>query len=116
MKKEKTFETPQEENAYLRKQNAGLRGYCRKLEQEIERFKRLDKEGDELNEKRLAECENYLAALSTKDKVITELTKKLQRANEKNIELTGDNSHLRDEYGKVKAFMALPWYKRIFAK
>ena len=124
-KKEKTvFEMPQDEIAFLRKQVATLKGQCTKLQKDVEHYKALDKEGDELNEKRIAEIDFLKQqrddALKDAKGANEELRATLEKwtNTNKNLEACKNQvSNLQKELELVKQqfedYKALPWYKKL---
>lgn len=119
-KENKTKAMLQEELEHCRKQLAGAKGRNKQLAEQMQELKRqalhykgLDKEGDELNEKRLSEIEE-------KDEIIKRLRAEVNMKNKEILkkstlieELREDLAHARMELVKYKQ---LPWYKKIFKK
>jgi len=126
------------ENASLKKQISGFKTSNANYKKQIAHLTQLDNEGDELNEKRIAEMDvmqkNHLAEvkqlgqsikekdekIAEKDRVIAglqsqiaELTKRIAN-NEKNIQdITGERDVAIANYDYV---CGLPWYQRMFFK
>ena len=104
----------------------------RTLQQELaeakscaEHYKQLDKEGDELNEKRIAEIETLKTQNEKSEKELQSAKVEIQSLKEVNTTLSRQIVHLedslnealvqRDDYrANYEAIMSMPWYKRIF--
>ena len=102
-----------EEITTLKKQLSGYKGRCSQLTKDVERLKALDKEGDELNEKRITELE-------TKETVIRGLQSQVQEVSrqfEKTNKLLASTREERDAYLElINKVINMPWYKRMFWK
>lgn len=123
-----TLVNEQEVTEQLKKTIASLRLKIEKLEKENANLKQLDKEGDELNEKRISEiehlktevqilnerchmseiqfnvkCERVLA----QEVAIGNLREKIKEQEETIAQLKNANDELLD-------YKLLPWYKKIF--
>lgn len=111
----------------LKKRNAALRGLNGKLQKEVEKYKASDREGDELNEKRIAEIEDLNKTLCCKDATIElenktiaglelqvgELTETVKEQANRIEELKGDVAEAK---ANLDYYKSLPWYKKIFIK
>jgi len=113
----------------LKRQNAGLKGLNKQLQKRVEHYKKLDLEGDELNEEKIAKIEtlkNELNAVneqrSKAEDAYTKVTseamttvkrknKEIEELKEKLIESLEENAKLRSI---IKKYEEMPWYKRVF--
>lgn len=113
----------------LKRQNAGLKGQNKQLQERVEHYKKLDLEGDELNEEKIAKIEtlkNELNAVNEQrrkaedayTKVTSEAMTTVKRKNkeieelkEKLVESLEENAKLRSI---IKKYEEMPWYKRVF--
>ena len=113
----------------LKRQNAGLKGLNKQLQKRVEHYKKLDLEGDELNEEKIAKIEtlkNELNAVNEQrrkaedayTKVTSEAMTTVKRKNkeieelkEKLVESLEENAKLRSI---LKKYEEMPWYKRVF--
>lgn len=104
----------------------------RTLQQELakakscaEHYKQLDKEGDELNEKRIAEIETLKTQNEKREKELQSAKVEIQSLKEVNTTLSRQIVQLedslnealvqRDDYrANYETIMSMPWYKRIF--
>jgi chromosome segregation ATPase len=96
---------------HWKKVAAGLKGRNKQLSEQLKHYKELDLEGDELNEKRIAEIEEN-------DKVINGLQAQVQELAAKNAELVSKlnaNQDLIDELEITVAELKTPWWKKIFS-
>ena len=96
--------------AHWKKVAAGLKGRNKQLSERVEHYKQLDLEGDELNEKRLAEIEE-------KNKVIEGLQAQVNKLVIKNKELESEVSAKQDLIGEYELTiheLQTPWWKKIF--
>lgn len=108
-----------------RTSNANYRRRIDALKEKVEHLTVLDREGDELNEKRIAEIDSLKVMLCSKDKtievkdkVIAGLESQVRGLNEtikeqadRIVELKGDAA--ADE-ANLEYYKSLPWYKRFF--
>lgn len=95
---------------HWKKVAAGLKGRNKQLSKRVEHYKQLDLEGDELNEKRLAEIEE-------KNKVIEGLQEQVNELAIKNKELENEvnaKQDLIDECELTIHELQTPWWKKIF--
>ena len=95
---------------HWKKVAAGLKGQNKQLSERLKHYKELDLEGDELNEKRIAEIEE-------KNKVINGLQAQVQELAAKNAELVSEsnaNQDIIDELELTVAELKTPWWKKIF--
>ena len=92
---------------------AGQKGRLTLFAKEVEKWKTLELEADELNEKRIAQVEE-------KEKIIIGLQEQAnslrQIINDRNESLRQVNDDLTFYKANYEYFKSLPWYKRIFAK
>ena len=104
----------------------------RTLQQELadvkscaEHYKQLDKEGDELNEKRIAEIETLKTQNEKREKELQSAKVEIQSLKEVNTTLSRQIVQLEDSLNEAlvqrddyrtnyETIMSLPWYKRIF--
>lgn len=113
----------------LKRQNAGLKGQNKQLQERVKHYKKLDLEGDELNEEKIAKIETLKNELNTVNeqrrkaedaytKVTSEAMTTVKRKNkeidelkEKLVESLEENAKLRSI---IKKYEEMPWYKRVF--
>lgn len=96
--------------AHWKKVAAGLKGHNRQLANRVEHFRQLDLEGDELYEKKIAECDE-------KDNVIEGLRCQVNKIAIKNKELEATvlaKQELIDEMELTIQELRKPWWKKIF--
>lgn len=90
-----------------------------------EHYKQLDKEGDELNEKRIAEIETLKTQNEKREKELQSAKVEIQSLKEVNTTLSRQIVQLEDSLNEAlvqrddyrtnyETIMSLPWYKRIF--
>lgn len=102
-----------EEITTLKKQLSGYKGRCSQLTKDVERFKALDKEGDELNEKRITELETKETVIRGLQNQVQEVSKQFEKTNK----LLASTKEERDAYLElINKVIAMPWYKRMFWK
>ena len=95
---------------YWKKVAAGLKGRNKQLSERVAHYKQLVLEGDELNEKRLAEIEE-------KNRVIEGLQSQVNKIATKNKELESElnaKQDLIDECELTIHELQTPWWKKIF--
>lgn len=123
------------ENASLKKQISGFKTSNANYKKQIAHLKQLDKEGDELNEKRIAEMDvmkkNHLAevkqleqSIKEKDEKIAEKDKVVNGLQEQVRELIQKKNKLEAEAAANKDYITeledtiedlrKPWWKKIF--
>lgn len=113
----------------LKRQNAGLKGLNKQLQKRVEHYKKLDLEGDELNEEKIAKIETLNEELKeihkqleksenayakTKSEAMTTVKRKneeIEKLKEKLVESLDENAKLRSI---LKKYEEMPWYKRVF--
>lgn len=119
-KREKVFESMEQEVIFLRRQNASLRGLNGALVKETQRYKNLDIEGDHLYEKSIAMNENLQDMVKEKEKKIEtlqlEITTLRETINEKNDIISNIKGDVAVAEANLEHYINLPWYKKIFAK
>ena len=89
---------------------AGLKGKYKQLSESFYRYKKLVLEGDELNEKRIAEIEEN-------KKVIKGLQSQINNLIENKTNLVHaleEKEKLMEEYVNIIAELRTPWWKKIF--
>lgn len=103
----------------LKRQNAALRGQNKKLQEQLEHYKKLDLEGDVLYENKIAECEALAKELKTayaqchNAETAFHLAKEQEKRLLARIEsLAKENDALHKEIECLKGNK--PWYKRLF--
>ena len=90
-----------------------------------EHYKQLDKEGDELNEKRIAEIETLKTQNEKREKELQSAKVEIQSLKEVNTTLSRQIVQLEDSLNEAlvqrddyrtnyETIMSMPWYKRIF--
>lgn len=113
------------QNAGLKGQNTLLRNQIKELQKRVEHYKALDLEGDELNEKRIAENESLMNEIREVNKQLKTaedqcaIAKKSAMRKQEEIEKWKDklsdqlneNSKLRSI---IREYEEMPWYKRLF--
>jgi membrane-bound ClpP family serine protease len=100
----------EEEIISLKRQLAGSKGRNKQLSEQLQHYKELDLEGDELYEKKIAEC-------AEKDNVIEGLRCQVNKIAVKNkeLELTSfAKQKLIDELKLTIQELQKPWWKKIF--
>lgn len=123
------------ENASLKKQISGFKTSNANYKKQIAHLKQLDKEGDELNEKRIAEMDviqkNHLAEvkqlgqsikekdekIAEKDKVVNGLQEQVRELIQKKNKLEADAAANKDYITKLEATvedLRKPWWKKFF--
>lgn len=113
----------------LKRQNAGLKGLNKQLQKRVEHYKRLDLEGDELNEEKIAKIETLNEELKeihkqlekaenayakTRSEAMTTVKRKneeIEKLKEKLVESLDENAKLRSI---LKKYEEMPWYKKVF--
>ena len=98
------------ELAHWKKVAAGLKGNNKQLTEKVMRYKALDKEGDEINEKRIALIEE-------KERVIKGLQEQVNQLANENKVIKDDNAIAKDVINNLKERIKeieKPWYKKIF--
>lgn len=96
--------------AHWKKVAAGLKGNNKQLARQVEHYKALDKEGDEINESRIAMIEE-------KERVIKGLQEQVNQLANENKAIKDDNAIAKDVINNLKEQvkeMEKPWYKKIF--
>lgn len=113
------------QNAGLKGQNTLLRNQIKELQKRVEHYKALDLEGDELNEKRIAENESLMNEIrevhkqlkNAEDKCAIAKTSAMRKQEEieqwkdKLSDQLNENSKLRSI---IREYEEMPWYKRLF--
>lgn len=95
------------------------------LQAQVEHYKELDKEGDELNEKRIAEIDFLKSQNEKREKELQSAKVEIKSLKEVNTTLSRQLAQMensldealvqRDDYRtNYETIMSLPWYKRIF--
>ena len=96
--------------AHWKKVAAGLKGRNKQLSEQLQHYKELDLESDELYEKKIAECDE-------KDNVIEGLRCQVNKIATKNKELeltVFAKQELIDEMELTINELRKPWWKKIF--
>lgn len=107
------IESLEKEVAHWKKVAAGLKGHNAVLSRRVEHYKALDLEGDELNEKRIAEIEKLKKDLIEKRarvSMLESLNEKLKKERDAYL------YDLRVERENFEAYRNWPWYKKIFSR
>lgn len=113
------------QNAGLKGQNTLLRNQIKELQKRVEHYKALDLEGDELNEKRIAENESLMNEIrevnkqlkAAEDQCAIAKTSAMRKQEEvekwkdKLSDQLNENSKLRSI---IREYEEMPWYKRLF--
>lgn len=95
----------------LKRQNAGLKGLNKQLQKRVEHYKKLDLEGDELNEEKIAKIEWLSKELKKADANLANALKNKEKLNDKITTLEKENTALR---ATIESYKAMPWYKKVF--
>lgn len=109
----------------LKRQNAGLKGLNKQLQKRVEHYRKLDLEGDELNEEKIAKIETLTNELKAKNKELEQL--KLDYSNvsaqaigrretidKLNKKICGLEKEILELRSTIDSYNAMPWYKRIY--
>ena len=91
--------------AHWKKVAAGLKGKVKQLTRQVEHYKALDKEGDEINE-------SHIAIIEEKELVIMGLQEQVNKLANKNEKLVKEADAMKQELDYF--YNKKPWYKRIF--
>ena len=123
------------ENASLKKQISGFKTSNANYKKQIAHLKQVDKEGDELNEKRIAEMDvmqkNHLAEvkqlgqsikekdekIAEKDKVVNGLQEQVRELIQKKNKLEAEAAANKDYITELEATvedLPKPWWKKFF--
>ena len=107
----------------LKRSVTSYKGANSKLKKEVEMYKNLDLEGDELYEKRIAETDKLKLALEAKDKALKEKESVISGLNEQVYKLSQQVQTLKDSVAKKNAdiqdlnalldYEKLPWWKKM---
>lgn len=92
--------------------NANYKKQVEKLKDDVEHFKSLDIEGDEMYNEKLTELDECKKTILSLNSQITELNVRIG-------ELISDNNTLkvnRDDWKELYDFYKMPWYRRIFMR
>lgn len=95
----------------LKRQNAGLKGLNKQLQKRVEHYKKLDLEGDELNEKKVEKIEWLSNELNKSEENLEKSLKHAKTLLEKIAALEKQNAAMREI---IESYKARPWYKRIY--
>ena len=113
------------QNAGLKGQNTLLRNQIKELQKRVEHYKALDLEGDELNEKRIAENESLMNEIREVNKQLKNAEdqcaiaktsafrkqEEVEKWKDKLSDQLNENSKLRSI---ISEYEEMPWYKRLF--
>ena len=113
------------QNAGLKGQNTLLRNQIKELQKRVEHYKALDLEGDELNEKRIAENESLMNEIREVNKQLKNAEdqcaiaktsafrkqEEVEKWKDKLSDQLNENSKLRSI---IREYEEMPWYKRLF--
>lgn len=101
----------------LKTSNANYRKRVEQLKGQVEHYKALDIEGDELYEKKIAECENLTKQLDTANLTIDELRGQIASYNNQILEYKDRIASLKEENNGLHdaiEYEQKPWWKKIF--
>ena len=101
----------------LKTSNANYRKQVEKLKGEVEHYKNLDIEGDELYEKKIAECEELQNSLKKANKRNDGLVQSITAYTNQCLEYQDRISELKGEIEKLNEtieYEKMPWWKKIF--
>ena len=103
---------------HLKKVAAGLKGYNKQLAKSVEHYKKLDLEGDELYEKRLAEIDRLESSIKEKDATIAGLESQISKMSETMREQSNKIEWLKSDVGVAESnleyYKSLPWWRKLF--
>ena len=111
----------------LKKEIASLKGQNTRLKRDVEHYKQLDKEGDELNERRIAEIDDLKDKLKEAERCVHGKERVIDGLNDQAMGLREtiltQEALIKDLRGDLTAyeantewFNALPWWKKMFTK
>lgn len=95
----------------LKAQNTILKNEVKKLQEQVEHYKQLANESDELNEKKAEKIEWLSKELKKANEKTEELSKHVDSIQEKNVALGKENTSLRTT---IENYKNMPWYKKVF--
>jgi chromosome segregation ATPase len=101
----------------LKTSNANYRKQVEQLKGQVEHYKGLDIEGDELYEKKIAECEELQKQLDIANLTIGELRGQIASYNNQILEYKDRIESLKEENESLReaiAYEQKPWWKKIF--
>ena len=109
----------------LKRQNAGLKGLNKQLQKRVEHYKKLDLEGDELNEEKIAKIEtltNELKAINKEleqsklaySNVSAQAIGRRETIDKLNKKICGLEKEILELRSTIDSYNAMPWYKRIY--
>jgi regulator of replication initiation timing len=101
----------------LKTSNANYRKQVEKLKGLVEHYKGLDIEGDELYEKKIAECEELQKRLDVDSLTIKELRGQIASYNNQILEYKDRIVSLKEENNGLHdaiAYEQKPWWKKLF--
>ena len=109
MTQEERFKCLEEGVEHWKKVAAGLKGYNNQLKAQVEHYRELDLEGDELYEKKIAELEEA-------NKRIAELENETDLLKTKCVDLTGALREMKCKHetlADILEYETTPWWKKI---
>lgn len=109
----------------LKRQNAGLKGLNKQLQKRVEHYRKLDLEGDELNEEKIAKIETLTNELKAKNKeleqsklaysnVSAQAIGRRETIDKLNNKICGLEKEILELRSTIDSYNAMPWYKRIY--
>lgn len=115
------------ENASLKHQLGGFMRSNAEYKKKVEHYKQLDKEGDELNERRIAEIDDLKDKLKEAERCVHGKERVIDGLNDQAMGLretiSAQEALIKDLRGDLTAyeantewFNALPWWKKMFTK
>ena len=108
MTQEERFKCLEAGIEHWKKVAAGLKGYNNQLKAQVEHYRELDLEGDELYEKKIAELEDA-------NKRIEQLEEEVDSLKLKCIDLIGElreANHKNETLSDILEYETMPWWKK----
>ena len=101
----------------MKTSNANYRKQVEELKKNVEHYKALDREGDELYEKKIAECESLKKELEMANLTNDELRGQIASYNNQILDYNDRISGLKQEIEDLRAVIEherKPWWKKLF--
>ena len=115
-----------EENTSLKRQlgglktsNANYRRQVERLKQQLSHYKDVDVEGDELYEKKSAECDDLRKRLNTAEITIVELREQISSYNTQVVDYQKEIAGLQGEIEnlhEIIRYEKTPWWKKLLRR
>ena len=103
----------------LKTSNANYRSQVERLKQQLSHYKAVDVEGDELYEKKIAECEDLRKRLNTAEITIGELREQIASYNTQVVDYQKEIAGLRGEIEnlhEIIRYEKTPWWKKLLRR